>query len=116
MTRNEVPRLTAALLAVTQGQALVEGLMVGEVPCIRIHNNGGPVNVLVRSEDWAKIIPYLKDGTLSTALLPVAKPVPLHPNTHNDTAVGEIWNSELYNRIQTLLNKLFTTEFPTSNL
>jgi len=116
MTRNEVPKLTIALLAVTKNQALIEGLMVGEVPCIRIHNNGGDVNILVRTEDWAKIVPYLKDGTLATELVPVTKPVPLHPNTHNNASVGDVWNRELYNRIQTLLNNLFPTEFPTSNL
>jgi hypothetical protein len=116
LTRNEVPALTRALMGIIRRQAFIDRHVVSDVPCIRIHNNGKGINILVRSDDWAKLLPYLKDGTLDLELLPVEQPCVLNPNTYYDPMAGDVWDPELYARISTLLNTLFTIEFPTSNL
>lgn len=103
-------------MGVIRRQASVDAHVIGEVPCIRVHNGGRGINIMVRSDDWAKLVPYLKDGTLDLELLPVAEPGVLNPNTYYDPMAGDVWDPELYARIESLLNSLFTIEFPTSNL
>ena len=116
MTRNEVPALARALVGVIRRQARVDRHVVYDMPCVRLHNQGGGINLLVRADDWAKLVPYLKDGTLDVSQFPVDQPVVLSPNTYFDASASEVWDPELYGRIVTLLNTLFTIEFPTSNL
>jgi hypothetical protein len=103
-------------MAAVRRQAYIDRHVINNVPCVRITNDGGGINVLVRADDWVKLVPYLKDGTFDVSLLPVEKPVVLNPNIHYDASAGEIWDPELYARIFTLLNDLFTIEFPTSTI
>ena len=74
LTRNEVPELARALTAWVYRQVNIDKLVVGNnVPCIRLFNAKG-VEVLVRSDDWAKLVPYLKDGSLDLTQLPADDP------------------------------------------
>jgi len=117
LTRNEVPELARALTAWSYRQAQIDKIVVGgNIPCIRIFNAKG-MDVLVRSDDWAKLVPYLKDGTLDLSQLPVDDPaVVLHPNTYYDASGVEIADPALYKRILTFLLNIFTVDFPTSKL
>lgn len=116
LTRREVPALARALVAVIRRQADVDRHLIGDTPCIRIVNLGAGVNVLVRSDDWQKLVPYLKDGTLDVSQLPVARPVVLNPRVSRDASVVDVWDSELYGRVVALLETLFKVGFPVSDL
>jgi hypothetical protein len=116
LTRNEVPELARGLLAFIRRQALVEGVAINSVGFIRLYSEGAGVDLLVRSDDWIKLVPYLKDGTLDTTLLPVPEPYVLNPVSRFDASVLDANDRELYNRILTLLRQLFTIEFPTTDI
>lgn len=103
-------------MAVLRGRARVDCHVVYDTPCIRLFNPSGGINILVRSDDWAKIVPFLKDGTLDTRQFPVDTSVVLYPNNFFDPSASEIWEPELYERVLMILRDLFTIEFPISNL
>lgn len=116
LTRNEVPDLAKAIVAFIRGRARVERLVVQDVACIRIFNLAAGLDVNVRGDDWVKVIPYLKDGSWDTSLFPVPEPVVLHVNTYYDPSVVDVNDRPLFERVLNVLDKLFTIEFPTSNL
>lgn len=116
LTRNEVPALARGIVAVLRGRASVDRYVIHDIPCTRLFNPGGGINILVRSDDWVKVVPYLKDGTLDTTQFPVNTPGVLYPNTFFDPSASVIWDTELYERVVTILLKLFTIEFPVSNI
>lgn len=116
LTKNDAPVLARAILAFQRRQALVDKHVVQDTACIRIHNEAAGINILVRADDWVKVVPYLKDGTFDTTLIPVEDPVVLNPNRFRDVSTIELADRELYDRILTILLRLFPVEFPTSNL
>jgi hypothetical protein len=73
-------------------EASVERFFVQNVACV--HFWGVGINVLVRSDDWVKVVPFLKDGTFEAILTPVSK------------------ESDMYYRILHTLDPLFPADFP----
>lgn len=116
ITLNEVPELALGLLAFIRKQATIDRIAINNVGCLHILSPTAGVDIIVRSDDWYKLVPYLKDGTLDTTELPVAEVCVLHPNIRFDASVLSANDLELYGRILTLLQRLFPTRFPTSNL
>lgn len=110
LTRRELPGLAQAIVACARKRASVERLMAREVPCIWLHGDG--INVLVRGEDWSRLIPYLLDGTFDVAFYPVLETFVALPNTHYDPSVVGLRDEELYSRVLNVLSQLFTVEFP----
>lgn len=114
ITRNEVPALARAIVACMRGMAAVDKHIVQDTACIRLHNEAAGINILVRADDWSKVIPYLKDGSFDTNLYPIVEQTVLNPNTRFDPSVLEVQDPELYNRVLVVLRKLFTVEFPSN--
>lgn len=94
----------------------MEGVAINSVGFIRLYSESAGVDLLVRSDDWIKLVPYLKDGTLDTTMLPVPEPYVLNSVSRFDASVLDVNDRELYNRILTLLRQLFTLEFPTTDI
>jgi len=115
LTKNEIPALTRAILAFQRRQASVGKYVLQGTACIRIYNEAG-INVMVRADDWAKIVPYLRDGTFNPNVVPVPSPSVMHPNQYRDVSVLDQNEPELYLRIYAVLLRLFPIEFPVSNL
>jgi hypothetical protein len=110
LTRNETPAVARAMTAYFRHQAQVTTGVLNGVPYVHIFNPG-ILSVSVRRDDWKKIVPYLKDGTLDTTITPESRPVVLKPSIQADASVIDDTDA-LYVRTLTLLNSLFTVEFP----
>jgi hypothetical protein len=113
LTRHELPALAEAMLAYLRRQALVERMVVCDVPCVRFFNRSSGINVVVRSDDWAKVVPYLKDDTLDPLIFPTPVLTTANRQVQYAGSVLSINDHQLYARTLELLERLFTTEFPT---
>lgn len=112
LTRNENPDLARALVAYIRKQASYS--VNTEYGLRFIKFTGLGIDIRVRMDDWLKIQPYFSDNTFNPDIVPVACPVVLHPEYGTDLSVLDRGDRELYFRILTVLNNLFTVEFPTS--
>lgn len=71
-------------------------------------------DVCVLLEDFAKILPYIQDGTLD----PLQYPAPLisgRPGVRRDIHTIDQWDPAFYRRVLDLLITLFPDTYPTSN-
>lgn len=112
LTRRETPELARAMTAYFRRQASVTKGVLNDVPYVRVFNPG-LFSVVVRWDDWVKIIPYLSDGSFDTTIIPDPSWCYLNPNQVFDASIVDI-TDPLYNRILNTLNGIFTVEFPTS--
>jgi hypothetical protein len=112
LTRRETPELARAMTAYFRRQASVTKGVLNDVLYVRIFNPG-QFSVVVRWDDWVKIIPYLSDGSFDTTIVPEPRWCFLHPNQVFDASIVDL-TDPLYNRILNTLNGIFTVEFPTS--
>lgn len=115
LTQNEVPAVARGICAYMRRRALVDKHLILGVSCIRISNQASGIDALVRADDWAKILPYLKDGSFDPTVVPVLESVVLNPIPNFDSSVIELRDRELFNRIVGVLNRLFPVTYPTSN-
>ena len=93
-------------------QASVTRGVLNDVPYVRLYNPG-QFSVVVRWDDWVKILPYLSDGSFDTTIVPGPSYTVFHPRQRFDASIIDLTET-LYDRILTVLNKIFTVEFPTS--
>jgi hypothetical protein len=72
----------------------------------------GSFSVVVRQDDWSKIVPYLQSGQLDPP------PETLLPWRNGTVELGNIavFDSYYYNRVLGVLRGLFPVTFPTSYL
>ena len=70
-------------------------------------------DVCVLLEDFAKILPYIQDGTLD----PLQYPAPLLSvgGVRRDVHTIDQWDPAFYRRVYELLLMLFPDPYPTSN-
>jgi hypothetical protein len=112
LTRSDTPEVARALTAYYRRQAQVTSGVLNEVAYIRLVNPG-VIDVVVRWDDWVKILPYITNGTFDTTLVPIPTLFVAQPSILSDgSSIGQ--TDELYERILTILNRLFTVEFPQS--
>lgn len=78
--------------------------------------SGNQRTVLVLSEDWVKILPYLADSSLD----PSVYPPPSKPKDESLRVVDEAWilqgDDVLLMKVLGLLKKLFPKTYPTSKI
>jgi hypothetical protein len=113
LTRRETPELARAMTAYFRRQASVTKGVLNDVPYVRVFNPG-QFSVVVRWDDWVKIIPYLSDGSFDTTVIPDPSWCYLRPNQVLDASIVDL-TDPLYNRILNTLNGIFTVEFPISH-
>jgi hypothetical protein len=92
LTKQDLPQLAKAMVAYMRKEASVERAFAQNIAYVRFSGVG--INVLVRSEDWVKVVPYLRDGTFNAIITPVGK------------------DSDMYYRILRTLDPLFPADFP----
>jgi hypothetical protein len=83
---------------------------VYNVACL--HFSGAGISILVRSDDWAKVVPFLKDGSFDDLVVPVSNRSPLNRHVFFDASMSDVNDAELYNRILHTLEPFFTIDFP----
>lgn len=109
LINRDVPALARAIVAYIRKQARVDKHQIQNVTCL--HFIGGSVDFLVRSDDWAKVVPLLKDGSFDPLVVAVHTPNVRTRTEQFDPAVSDI-NDPLYQRIVDVLNPLFPISFP----
>jgi len=114
LTQRDLPALADALVGVMRGQGLVGVYNGGDTRYVRISGNG--MSVLVRDEDWSKILPYLAEGALDSTLNPATPEVTGQPVVHYDTEWVRLKDSRLQWKVLSLLKRLFLTTYPTSKI
>ena len=110
LTRADTPEVARALAAYYHRQAQVESGVLNEVTYVRLFNPG-LINVVIRGDDWVKILPYVTNGFFDPTLYPEPTLFVDQPSVLSDASVIDE-TSELYQRILNVLNELFTIEFP----
>ena len=75
-----------------------------------VYLHGGGLKVVVRGEDWAKLLPYLMDGTFSSEQ--VANPRIVSAVPKNDLGIADQQDPYLYEKVLGTLQLLFPTKFP----
>lgn len=110
LTRADTPEVARALAAYYHRQAQVETGVLNEVTYVRLFNPG-VLNVVIRGDDWVKILPYVTNGFFDPTLYPEPTLFVAQSSVLSDaTTIDQ--TSELYQRILNVLNELFTIEFP----
>ena len=110
LRRPDLPNVARAIVGYMRGMVKLHTGHVRETTYVLFQANA--FQALVRGEDWAKILPYLKDDTLSPP------PEPLKPGTPGYVSVAniDVYDAYYYGRVLGVLQGLFTQDFPTSKL
>jgi hypothetical protein len=106
LLKGDLPALAKAMVSYMRKEAKVETFFVKDVACV--YFSGVGVSTLVRSDDWAKVLPFLEDGTFDSKLTPV---VSVRTN-YNESDLADIYSSDMYHRILRTLDPLFPVSFP----
>lgn len=112
LRRPDLPDVAWAIVGHVEGLCRAQSLMVSNTSVVRIWGQG--VDVVVRKEDWDKVVPYLRDGTFNPLLFPVPTSVPLDPS--QELVAPDARRQAFYQRVLGVLQTLFTEDFPTSDL
>lgn len=108
LTKHDLPSLAKAMVAYMRKEASLEKHFVQNIACI--HFCGVGINILVRSDDWVKVIPYLRDGTFDAIVTPVPRARMRTPLSEANMA--DVYSSDMYYRILHTLDPLFPDDFP----
>ncbi len=114
LRRSDVPLVAKAIVGHIRGQYQASRSFVHNTGIIRIW--GGDLEVVVRAEDWEKIIPYLRDGYFNPQLFPTNPLYTTSSKVHMDPATLDLDDPELYQRVLGVLETLFPDDYPTSDL
>jgi len=106
LTNKDVPDLARAIVAYIRKQASLNKHYIHDVSCISFSGVG--VDILVRADDWAKVVPLLKDGSLDPMVVPVST---VNIRARAGTSVLDT-SDPLYKRTVELLSPLFPIDFP----
>lgn len=111
LTKHDLPALAKAMVAYMRKQANLNKFFVQNVGCIHFYGPG--TNVLVRADDWVKVVPFLKDGTFDAIVVPVSRS---RGRAVGGAHVADLYDSDMYNRILRTLDPLFPVDFPRSDV
>lgn len=109
----DVPKLARAIVAYMR--RLPIQVYAGEahnVTYVAFLADKNSFSVVIRGDDWAKIVPFLK----SDALSPPSEPTLPWYNLGASLANIDVYDSEYYQKVLGVLNGLFPQTFPTSYL
>jgi len=77
---------------------------------------GQGFDVSVNKEDWAKIFPFLADGSWDCGIVPLSKGGFSNPGARAEGGVLTLTEGEFFNRVLDDLKLIFTETFPTSTI
>jgi hypothetical protein len=113
LKQTDLPNLARAIVAYMRHLDIaVHAGYVRNTSYVRFQGDKGSFQVLVRGDDWAKIVPYLKDGTFSPP------PEPLKPWGEGLASLANIdtYDAPYYQMVLGVLSGLFPQDYPTSYL
>ncbi len=113
LKRPDLPDLAKAIVAyMRQMDIQVHAGETRNTAYVAFLANKGSFSVVVRGDDWQKIVPYLATDQLS----PPAEPRLPWANRAVDIANIDVFDSQYYQKVLGVLNGLFPQDFPTSYL
>jgi len=114
MTQADLPLLARVLACVILHKGKLRSGISMHTGFIRLFSSSGE-EISILKEDWAKVSPFIEDGTFDPMLFPykVRGVVPRHPNI--PSPLVDVRARGLYDRIIGVLTPLFP-EVPTSDL
>ena len=104
----DLPNVARAIVGYMRGMCKVKAGCTHNTSYVLFKAQG--FQVVIRGDDWAKIMPYLQDNTLS----PPSEP--LVPWFNVSIATVDIHDPDYYSKVLGVLQTLFTETFPTSYL
>ena len=111
---TDLPSVALAIVAALRKLIKVDRGTCGTMSLVHLHGRG--LDLVMRGEDWAKILPYLRDGTFNPQIiLPERIPV-LQPEHLIEVAMLDQVDRDLYQRVLGVLLELFPESYPVSNL
>jgi hypothetical protein len=114
LTSKDFPEVAEAIVMALRKRGNVSIHDTSGTRYVRI--SGNQRNVLVLSEDWVKVLPYLADSSLD----PNVYPPPSKPKDESLREVDEAWilqgDDILLMKVLALLKKLFPKTYPTSKI
>lgn len=111
LTTADLPQVAKAITALIRGQARSKSADFRGRRYIRIRGLGS--DVLIYSEDWKKIQPYIEDSTFSPLSFPVESgSQTLDPVTRFRAGTIDV-KDPMYKRVLGVLQQEFTKAFPT---
>lgn len=113
--REDLPRLTRALIAVVRKRGRAYPARVVDVDYVKLVWREGDMYVL--RSDWDRIDPLILDGVFNSQEVPVRQSaVYLHPQMAFNEPSLDWADRMLYGYVIGQLKLIFTEEFPTSDL
>lgn len=113
LKRPDLPDLARAICAYMRRlDVRLHAGQTRETSYVLFQGENNSFNVLVRGDDWAKIVPYLQDDTFSPP------PEPLRPWANGAASLANIdtYDPYYYGKVLGVLQQLFPQDFPTSRL
>jgi hypothetical protein len=111
LRRSDLPTLARVLVAYHAHQARVHRDFVAGVAVI--HLESGTLSVLIRGEDWSKILPLIKDRAFHTSANYPDPAIYIARANRKDGPEERVDPSQ-YQRILSHLEVLFPEDFPSS--
>lgn len=107
----DLAELARAVTSLMRGQATTQTLTNGDVRYVQITGRG--INALIVHDDWARILPLIRDDVFTTQEYPVESAVrPLDTVTRLSSSTVDA-RDPLYARVRGELGLLFTSKVPT---
>lgn len=101
--KQDIPDLASALVGYWKGKGVLDAGSSKNVAYVRLH--GANFDVLVTREDWVKVLPYLRDGTLGPWLFPSPSVGVMDPT--KSVTGQDFGDPYLYLRTFTTLSQIF---------
>ena len=115
LKQTDLPNLARALVAYMRRLDItLETGYVRNTGYVLFKGTKNSFQVLVRGDDWAKIIPFVKDGTLTP---PNEVLLPWRNGVSSPTLANiDVFDANYYNQVLGVLSGLFPAAYPTSYL
>ncbi len=115
LRQQDLPEVSRAIVGAIRHRYTLTSAIIQDVAVIRIVSPKQEVTIL--KDDWAKIMPYIQDETLTPVLNPTNPQVGyLDPQVSYDEPLFDQADRPLYLYILGLLQRLFPDSIPVSNL
>ena len=115
LRQQDLPLVARALVALFRKQAVVKTGTVKNISYVRIEAVEFHVQIL--AEDWAKILPYIQDDSFNQEVVKTQiDSVWVDPLVAHATQFIDRTDRQYYLRILQVLQGLFPTAYPTSQL
>ena len=114
LRQEDLPDVAKAICGYERGLVRAERSFQRQVAFFRFTARG--LDVVVLASDYAKILPYVQDGTFDPIQYPPPQRAEASPDLDPEVSRIDQWDPVFYTRVYGLLRALFPESYPISNL